>query len=167
LNLGGNTLMYLNKSALTNSQVAGPGTVIYGGTLNVNSLGGTYVAGDKFTLFSAGNHLGGFSTVNLPALPGGLAWSNSLAIDGSIQVVATVNTSPASIATSISGNTLTLSWPADHTGWRLLVQTNTLGSGLNPATNAWYTVSGSTSVNSVNITMDPTKGNVFYQLVYP
>ena len=167
LNLGGNTVMYLNKSALTNSQVAGPGTVIYGGTLNVNSLGGTYVAGDKFTLFSAGNHVGGFFTVNLPALSGGLAWSNSLAIDGSIQVVATVNTSPTSIATSISGNTLTLNWPADHTGWRLLVQTNTPGMGLNPATNAWYTVPGSTSVNSENITMDPAKGSVFYQLVYP
>jgi autotransporter-associated beta strand protein len=169
LNLSGNAIMYLNKAAATNSQVAGISTVVYGGTLSVANLGGTFVAGDKFTLFSAGNHVGSFATLNLPALTGSLTWSNSLAVDGSIQVVtaSTVNANPTNITTSVSGNTLTLSWPADHTGWRLLVQTNTAGAGLSPATNAWYTVPGSTSVNSVTITMDPTKGSIFYELAYP
>jgi hypothetical protein len=67
----------------------------------------------------------------------------------------------------VSGNNLNLSWPPDHTGWRLLVQTNSLSNGLNENSNAWFTVPGSASVNSENITMDPKQGTVFYRLVYP
>ena len=146
LNLSGTTTMYLNKSALTNSQVAGLSTVVYGGVLNVFNLGGTYAAGDKFTLFAAGDRAGSFVTVEASRLlAGGLGWSNSLAIDGSIQVVTTVSTSPTQITTALSGNTLTLSWPMDHTGWRLLVQTNNLAAGLSNNTNDWTTVPGSTA----------------------
>lgn len=167
LNLAGTTTMYLNKAAATNSQVAGISVVTYGGTLNVNNLGGSFAGGDKFTLFSAGDHLGAFSSVNLPVLPSGMTWSNSLAVDGSIQVVATVNTNPTNITSSVSGNTLTLSWPSDHTGWRLQAQTNSAAAGLNPNAGAWFTVPGSTSVNTESFTMDPAQGTVFYRLVYP
>jgi hypothetical protein len=59
---------------------------------------------------------------------------------------------------------LTLSWPADHTGWRLQVQTNSVSTGLS---NNWYTVAGSTTVDSVNTTLDLGNGAVFYRLVYP
>jgi hypothetical protein len=78
-----------------------------------------------------------------------------------------VNPNPTNLVASLSGRVLTLSWPSDHTGWRLLVQTNSMGSGLNPATNAWYTVSGSASTNSETITIDPAQGTVFYRMVYP
>ena len=67
----------------------------------------------------------------------------------------------------VSGGTLTLSWPADHIGWRLQSQTNALDIGLNPASAAWSDVAGSTSVNSVNVTVDPSKGTVFYRMIYP
>jgi autotransporter-associated beta strand protein len=167
LSLGGTTAMYVNKTGATNSQVAGLSTVIYGGTLNVANLGGTFVAGDKFTLFNAASHLGSFSAVNLPALPGGLNWSNSLAIDGSIQVVNGVNTNPTNITATVSGSTLSLSWPADHTGWRLLVQTNHLVGGISTVSTDWMTVPGSTTINQTNITINPALPTEFYRLVYP
>lgn len=75
-----------------------------------------------------------------------------------------VATNPTNIVTSVSGNVLTLSWPADHIGWRLQAQTNSLSTGL--STN-WTDVAGSTSVNSVNMTINPANGAVFYRMVYP
>jgi hypothetical protein len=64
----------------------------------------------------------------------------------------------------VNGNTLQLTWPADHTGWVLQSQTNAPGSGLS---DNWVTVSGSTSVNTVSFTIDPTQGSVFYRLQMP
>lgn len=74
-----------------------------------------------------------------------------------------VSTTPTNIVTSVSGNTLMLSWPADHLGWKLQVQTNALGAGL--GTN-WFTIPGSDSVTSTNLTIVPTNGAVFYRLMY-
>ncbi len=164
LNLGGNTVMFLNKATPTNSQVAGISTVIYGGTLSVTNLGGTFLAGDKFTLFSATSRQGVFTTLNLPTLPAGLGWSNSLAIDGSIQVVNAVNTAPPVMTNSYNAGTLTLSWPSDHLGWRLQVQTNALTTGL---TTNWLTWPNSTNLTSVSVQVDPTQPTVFFRLVYP
>jgi hypothetical protein len=75
-----------------------------------------------------------------------------------------VATNPTNITTAISGNVLTLSWPADHIGWRLQVQTNSLTTGLGLG---WTDVAGSASVNSVNVTISPANGAVFYRMVYP
>jgi fibronectin type 3 domain-containing protein len=78
-------------------------------------------------------------------------------------VPSTVNTSPTNIVTSLSGNQLTLSWPADHTGWTLQSQTNSLSTGV---TAVWYDVPGSTSTNQVTFTIDPANPAVFYHLKY-
>jgi hypothetical protein len=74
------------------------------------------------------------------------------------------NTNPTNIMFSLSGNQLTLSWPADHTGWRLQGQTNSPGVGIK--TN-WSDVPGSTLVNQVTIPIGPTNGSVFYRMIYP
>ena len=146
-------------------------SVAVGGTLQVNNLGSDLHTGDTFKLFSTAV-TGAFAITNLPVTTGnGLityVWTNKLAIDGSIQVlvgVPNVNTTPTNITTSVSGNVLTVSWPADHTGWRLQSQTNTLSTGLNPA--AWTDVVGATSVNTLNFTLNPANGTVFYRMVYP
>lgn len=72
------------------------------------------------------------------------------------------------VATNIlfaSGNgQLTLSWPTDHTGWRLQVQTNNSAIGL--GTN-WFTVPNSTSTNSMILPVGSANGGVFYRLIYP
>jgi hypothetical protein len=56
------------------------------------------------------------------------------------------------------------SWPADHLGWRLQAQTNSLDTGL--GTN-WSTVSGSTLTNRLVIPVSPVSGGVFFRLIYP
>jgi hypothetical protein len=71
---------------------------------------------------------------------------------------------PTNITAVLSGNSLTLSWPADHLGWRLQFQTNALSTGL--STN-WVTLPGSDLVASTNITINPGPGAVFYRMVYP
>jgi hypothetical protein len=71
---------------------------------------------------------------------------------------------PTNTTSVVSGNILTLSWPADHLGWRLQVQTNSLPAGL--STN-WVTVPGSDLVTSTNLTINPGNGAVFYRMVYP
>jgi hypothetical protein len=78
--------------------------------------------------------------------------------------VGLISTTPVNIVSSVSGNTLTLSWPADHLGWKLQVQTNSLNVGL--GTN-WITVPGSDAVTSTNFTINPADGSVFYRLTYP
>jgi len=162
-----------NGGVLTNDNVQGLSGALYGGTLtvtNVTSDATALAAGDKFTLFTSSGYLYSFSTTNLPALPSGLAWvTTNLTVDGSIAVVASVsvNTTPTNITATVSGNVLSLSWPVDHTGWRLLVQTNNLASGISSNTNDWTTVYGSAGINQTNIVINPTQPAEFYRLVYP
>ena len=86
---------------------------------------------------------------------------------GSMLVEPPVNTSPTHITVSVTGNVLNLSWPADHTGWRLLVQTNNLRNGLSINTNDWMTVPGSTSLDATNFPINPALPAEFYELIYP
>jgi hypothetical protein len=71
---------------------------------------------------------------------------------------------PTNIVCQVVGGQLQLSWPQDHLGWRLQIQTNDLSGGL--GTN-WVTVPNSTNVNSMNIIINPTNGSVFLRQVYP
>ena len=169
LNLAGKTVMEISKlgALLTNDLAAVSGTLTYGGSLVVTNLGGTFVAGDKFTLFNAQARVGVFASLSLPTPGAGLGWTNLLAVDGSIQVVPTVNTATTNISAVISGGNLNLSWPVDHTGWRLLVQTNNLSLGVSSNANDWGTVSGSAATNQVAVPLDVTKATEFYRLVYP
>ena len=139
----------------------GIGTVT--GTITVTNLGVALQTGDSFTLFNKA--VVGGATLTITG--GGATWTNKLAVNGTIVVIPSVNTTPTNIVSSVSGNTLTLSWPADHTGWRLIAQTNTLSSGLKAATNNWFTVPNSTTVNSMSIPINPANATVFYRLVYP
>ena len=88
---------------------------------------------------------------------------------GSLQVVlpVTIATNPTNLTFSVSSGTLNLSWPADHTGWRLLVQTNHLQQGLSSNTNDWMTVPGSTTVNSASFPINPALPTEFYKLINP
>ena len=99
----------------------------------------------------------------LPALHGGLGWTNNVSVDGSISAIQVFNPTPTNITVQASGGNLTLNWPADHTGWQLQVQTNAPGAGL--STN-WSNVSGSTSVNQWVVPI-ATTGSVFYRLALP
>jgi hypothetical protein len=99
---------------------------------------------------------------------GALAFSTDTTIDAGFLIalsdVSTVATNPTNIVTSVSGNNLTLSWPVDHTGWRLQSQTNALSVGL---TTNWVDVAGANTTNQITIPIGSTNGSVFFRLVYP
>jgi fibronectin-binding autotransporter adhesin len=164
VSLNGTNVMKLNAASLTNDVLASGGSISYGGTLSLTNLGGSLTTNSSFRLFAAspGNYSGAFSAI-IPAIPqAGLAWNtNTLATDGVLRFTASVNVNPTNITTSVSGGNLTLSWPADHTGWRLQVQTNSV-NGTN-----WVDVPGSTSVNSLVVPIGATNNAVFYRQVYP
>ncbi len=91
-----------------------------------------------------------------------------LAGSGSLEVVppVTINPLPGTIAVSVSGGTLSLSWPT-NAGWILQSQTNALNTGLMPNGAAWFTVPGSDLVTSTNLTINPANGAVFYRMMHP
>lgn len=79
----------------------------------------------------------------------------------------TVSTIPTNLVFAVSGTNLNLSWPADHTGWRLIAQTNHLANGISLNTNDWGSVANSAGTNQVTLPFDPAKPMEFYRLVYP
>jgi polygalacturonase len=72
--------------------------------------------------------------------------------------------SPVPLQVQANGNQLQLSWPADHLGWRLQIQTNSLDTGLGTNWTDWL---GSTNIEQTNINIDPANTGVFLRLVYP
>jgi fibronectin-binding autotransporter adhesin len=117
--------------------------------------------------FAETNLVAGLVT-NAVALPPGIYsaanLSPFLAGTGSLEIAVAGPVYPAAtlLTNSVSGNTLSLSWPAAQ-GWRLESQTNALSTGV--STN-WSPATDS-SVSSTNITIDPTKPTVFYRLIFP
>jgi autotransporter-associated beta strand protein len=88
LTLNGNTVMKLSKSqSPSHDEVVVNGGLTFGGALIVTNLGPALALGDRFSLFSAPG-TDTFATLNLPPLGSGLAWSNKLGVDGTIEVVA-------------------------------------------------------------------------------
>jgi hypothetical protein len=164
---GSTTRIEISKtgSVTTGDAITGLASVSYGGTLVVTNIGaGTLAAGDTFVIFPSTTYSGGFAAITLPAPGAGLAWANRLALDGSLSVV---STAPTNLVLGSSGPGLVLSWPAGYTGWRLLMQTGSLASGLSPNTNDWMTVSGSPVTNQIFVPVDPTLPLEFYRLVFP
>lgn len=161
--LQGTTAMDI-VSPSTCDLIRGAASINYGGTLSLSFTNGSLHAGDNFKLFSAGSYSGAFANIT-PATPGqGLGWNTSLLnVSGILAVAQTVNPTPTNIVWSYTGNSLDLSWPADHIGWYLQVQTNAPNVGLN---SNWVTVPGSSTTNRVILTINPAYGSVFSRLVY-
>ncbi len=89
-NSGGAAFFELNKTnangPATNDYLVVSGALsVTSGVLTVTNTGPALVLGDSFKLLS--QPASGFTTVTLPALGSGLAWTNNLAVDGSIAVV--------------------------------------------------------------------------------
>jgi len=156
---GSTNTFTVNGTTLANSSVIAGGAVTYGGVLNIVPSG-SFTAGQTFTLFSGAGATSASSFASISGNPGsGLAFSFT---NGVLSVVTTGPSGPATITNSISGSTLTMTWPAGQ-GWKLQMQTNSLTQGL--GTNWVYISDG--SISSTNITINPAKPTVFYRLVYP
>ena len=152
--------------------VAAGGNVAAAITLNgtniVNILDPSLTVGTN-TLFVysgmiGGSGFGGFKLGMLPAGTTAHLLDTGSAVQLGVTSVFTVNTNSPVMTNTLSGGTLTLSWPLDHLGWRLLVQTNSLNTGLN--TN-WFTWPNSTNVTTVPIAINPANPTVLFRLMYP
>lgn len=153
-----------------------------GGTIQIVRLGSTpFAVGQSFPLFqnTYGGNIGnaGLNSTNSypiidPSTPGpGLQWDLSTVIQDGTIGIKTINTTPTNLVYSamvVNGGSnvvANLQWPADHTGWYLQSQQNTLDVGL--STN-WTTIGGSSFVNSLSITNQMlTNTAVFYRMVAP
>jgi autotransporter-associated beta strand protein len=167
LTLSGTTVMELNAATRTNDIIRDLTTVTYGGTLVLSNLAGTITPSNTFKLFNANSYGGVFSGLS-PVTPGmGLAWNtNTLAADGTLRIV---STAPAPITAGFvtpcgTSQCLSISWPDDHIGWRLQVQTNSISPGLG---THWFDVPNSMLTNHMIFTIDLTGPGVFYRLIYP
>jgi hypothetical protein len=165
LTLQGKASLRINRDGSpTSDLVGGVANITYGGTLVIsNQSTTTLTTSDTFQLFSAaGTVSGNFSSI--VGSPGsGLAYSFNPA-SGVLSIVTGIASNPTNITYSVSGSTLTLSWPSDHLGWILQSQTNSINVGL---TANWFDVPGSASVTSINTTINPANGTVFFRLRHP
>lgn len=118
LTLAGNLLAEVRKSATSTSdriEVSGALRNNGTGTVTVTNLGTTALAvGDRFHLFSR-PLIGGQAMIVSPPPGPGLAWTNNLALDGSVAVVAGAVLSPVrNLTLQISGpSSVTLSGLGD------------------------------------------------------
>jgi autotransporter-associated beta strand protein len=137
--------------------------------VNLGLSGSAFIVG-QFPLISYSGSIGGggFAALNLASLPAGVSGylSNNVA-NLSVDVVITnapavINPNPTNITVSVSGNQLTLSWPADHTGW--LLQSNSVGLA---SSSSWFTLPGSGSTNQFTFPVDRTKPSVFFRMLKP
>ncbi len=160
-------------------------------TLTAPTNGAGYIASTNITLaanvvsnsfsltgvqFYAGTNLLGQTTT----APYTWTWTNVLMGNYSLTAVALYNgtnnasapvgisvmpaTNAPNVAFSETGSTLQLSWPADHTGWLLQVQTNANTIGLS---SNWITVTNSMTTNGMVVPIQTWNGGAFYRLIYP
>jgi T5SS/PEP-CTERM-associated repeat protein len=101
LNPGSITLMKLNASAPTSDTLTGISNLVYGGTLQLTNVSGSYAAGQSYSLFGATNYSGAFAAL-MPDSPGpGLRWdTNELSVGGVLRVFST--TTPAPVVSSVA-----------------------------------------------------------------
>ena len=145
--VNGGMLVFGQASLPTNGIV----TVTSGAVLSLNFSGTNRVAG---LVLNGANQS--------PGIYNAFSSAPYLAGTGSLIIGTPVSMNPTNILISLTGDRFTLTWPLDHTGWHLQVQTNGLDS------NGWYTVSDSTTTNIMTFSVvegDPV--SVFYRLVYP
>ena len=135
----------LTLANTTRFKINNTGTALGNGSYKVisKSTGGLVAGTVPVSVELGGNGMGSGGIATL-ALVGGELYLN-------VSGIVTVNTSSTAITNTVTGGNLNLSWPSDHTGWRLLIQTNHFASGLSLNPNDWDTVAGSMNTNMVSI----------------
>jgi polygalacturonase len=137
--------------------------LVLSGTINL-AAGNGFTNG-LYTLFTYANGLN-WASPTLGATPGGnYTYSFNTNTPGQIKlsVQPSISMTPTALNVRTTPNQLNLSWPTDHIGWHLLVQTNSTG-GL--GTN-WQTIVGSDQTNQFFLPIAPTQGSIFLRLTYP
>ena len=151
----GNTLAILTWPA----SIGAAGYVLRRGTSSGNETN-TVATGLTATNYTNLNLVNGTTYYYVVAAVGSAATSGNSPEAG----VMPYSALPPPLASSKNGGQLTFSWPTDHLGWRLVMQTNALGVGLN--TN-WVPVTGSATTNLIVMPINPAPGSTFFRLTYP
>ncbi len=160
LDAGATSVFEVNGSTQAHDVVAAGSTVTYGGILRIVPSG-VFSKGQTFALFTGAGAASASNFASIEGNPGnGLAFAFS---NGVLSVVeAPVGPVAALLTNSISGNNLSLSWPAGE-GWRLQMQITDRTLGLR---DEWVDITDG-SVSSTNITISPAHEAVFFRLVNP
>lgn len=147
--INGGTLELATASIYSNSTVS----VASGATLQLDFPDTNRVA--SLVLNGVTQPNGTYNNNNVPSYITG---------SGSLLVLPSINTAPTNVIARVNGGNLELSWPADHIGWRLQVQTNPVSKGI--GTN-WVDVPDASSVSSVTNAINALNGSVLYRMIYP
>ena len=161
--VAGSKLEFQNVASTTIPLIAASNVTVSGScTVKITGANGL-VAGNSYPLVSyAGTLSGSFTNLQLQTPYG---WRGTLAQVGKqivLTSVAVVATAQPQVNVTANGSQLQLAWPSDHTGWRLLMNTNLT----NPN---WTDVSSNLVMltNQISLPVVVTNGSVFYRLVYP
>jgi len=162
LESGSTTYMEINASTGYGDRLNVAGALTLGGTLQVVSLGGTYVYGDTFMLFDAGSINGNFSSYSLPVLDSGLQWDTSSIQDGVIFVNSTTPSAPPTPtgmdAVAINESQIRLDWtPAVNASSYNVKRSTSMGGP--------YTLIASGITDSAFIDSGLAAGTTFYYVV--
>jgi hypothetical protein len=157
--------------AATNAYVSNPVTVT-ATSADANATMQLKLNGSGFTSLTSSVASGSQTLVLNPPL-------NTLAVKVTAQDGVTTNlytlnvllqpsVTAFTLTNSVSGGTnLVLNWPLDHTGYRLLTQTNNLNKGISGNTVDWGTVASYAASNTAVIPILTTNLNQYFRLVYP
>jgi len=168
--LGTNTITVGAQGALqTTYDINNPnGTLVLNGRMYLTQndtfqnviINGTALNGGTYSFATlAANYPANFPSTWTP-LNGALTATNAT---GSITVLAsTIAPYPTNITFSVSGSTLSLTWPGTHLGW--LAQSNSVDLA---NSNFWFDITGSQAATNLNITISPAQPKVFYRLRHP
>jgi fibronectin-binding autotransporter adhesin len=157
----GGALIRVNKTlspAASNDVVSVTGALTANagnGTIVVTNAGPAINVGDTFKIFNQA--ITGAGTFNI--VGGGMNWNNNLAVDGSITAasVSTAATTPTNITFSVSGTNMTFSWPLDHLGWYLQMNTNL-------TSNTWRTLFGTQNHTNTTVPINPGAPIEFFRM---
>jgi len=162
LNLGASAQLNFTLGTSAATLVVRSNLVLSG---TINLAAGNGFTNGLYTLFTYANGLD-WASPTLEATPGGnYAYSFDTNTFGQVKVSVqpSISLAPVPLNMEATPNQLNLSWPTDHIGWHLLVQTNSTG-GL--GTN-WQTIVGSDQTNQFFLPIARTQGSIFLRLTYP
>ncbi|HLX96312.1 MAG TPA: hypothetical protein VKU37_11270, partial [Verrucomicrobiae bacterium] len=110
LNTGSTAFMKLNALGGTADSITGVSNLVFGGTLQLSNLAGTFSAGNSFKLFDATNYNGAFGGLSPSSPAAGLRWNtNELGVDGVLRVFSSTPQPPSFASVTVANGNLVVS----------------------------------------------------------